>query len=335
MSAHWTTLLPFPAAEHDPATGTVVCNKAAHPLRPELDVLLRTAPLGPVRWAHRGRRWTGHRFDAPDGRTGLLLLDGTEAAADLHGLEHQLEETRAELLHEREARRDAEVRARAAAKAKATFLANMSHELRTPLNAILGYTEMLREEAGQGLQEDLDRVHGAAKRLETQINEVLELARIEAGTLQITRSNVYVGALLDELLGETHRKLMDKRLGLRCQLAARPILTTDGDRVRQIVSTLLENAVKFTEHGHIGLTTSIQDDRLEISVQDTGVGIEPAHQARIFEAFEQGDGSAGRGHEGAGAGLALCLQLAKLLGGDLTVDSEPGVGSRFTLSLPL
>jgi signal transduction histidine kinase/CheY-like chemotaxis protein/uncharacterized membrane-anchored protein YhcB (DUF1043 family) len=224
-------------------------------------------------------------------------------------------------------------------QAKSAFLANMSHELRTPLNAIIGFTRIVRRKA-QGLlpdkqTENLDKVLISADHLLNLINTVLDIAKIEAGRMDVLASNFRVQSLID-LCYNTSQPLIKPGVAFRKKVDE--TLTTavsDQDKIRQIVLNLLSNAAKFTHQGSITLTAEKCNDRLCIHVQDTGIGISPEALTRIFNEFQQADTSTTRQYGGTGLGLSISRNLARLLGGEITVTSEVGTGSTFTLTLPL
>ncbi len=233
--------------------------------------------------------------------------------------------------------------AMAATRAKSQFLTNMSHELRTPLNAIIGLTEMLREEAeeaGDGsLIEPLDRIGHAGTHLLALINEILDLAKIEAGKLDLYPEEVELRILIEELF-KTAEPLA-ARNNNRLEVEIAPDLgrmLTDSVRLRQVVLNLLSNACKFTKNGTVRLRAFRQagseEDRVAISVQDTGIGMTEEQCGKLFQEFSQADSSTTRRFGGTGLGLAISRRLCRLMGGDISVQSEVGVGSTFTVLLP-
>jgi PAS domain S-box-containing protein len=228
-------------------------------------------------------------------------------------------------------------------RTKSKFLANMSHELRTPLNAVIGITEMLREDAEDLGQHDfvepLDRIHRAGNHLLHLINEILDLSKIEAGRLELHLEEVDVAALIHDI-ATTAEALAAKnhnRLEVRCpdDLGS---MHTEPTRIRQILLNLLSNACKFTENGDVSLTAGREratgGDWLIFTVADTGIGMTAEQMAKVFEEFSQADSSTTRRYGGTGLGLAISRRLCHLMGGDITVDSTPGVGSTFTVRLP-
>jgi len=251
----------------------------------------------------------------------------------------QREAELADLVNKLEIARDA---ANEASRTKSTFLANMSHELRTPLNAIIGLTEMMVTNAARfGTEkalEPLNRVHRAGIHLLGLINQVLDLSKIEAGKLELSPESVNLAPLIDEVIG-TARQLADKnnnRLVVEAEgdLGA---VTVDPMRLRQILLNLLSNACKFTKAGEVALRVRKIADRrswIEFAVVDTGIGMTAEQQAKLFEEFSQADALTARRFGGTGLGLAITRKLARMMGGDVTVASEPGNGSVFTVRLP-
>src|ERR1700738_2860334 len=228
-------------------------------------------------------------------------------------------------------------------RTKSTFLANMSHELRTPLNAIIGLTDMLVNNAPRfGTEkalEPLRRVHRAGTHLLGLINQVLDLSKIEAGKLELNVESVSIAPLVEEVIG-TARPLAEQNkntLSAECPRDLPPI-EADAMRLRQIILNLLSNACKFTKAGDVKLqvTTPVREGRqfVEIAVIDTGIGMTAEQMSRLFEEFSQVDASTARQYGGTGLGLAITRRLCQMMGGDVTVASEPGKGSTFTVRLP-
>ena len=229
-----------------------------------------------------------------------------------------------------------------ASENKSQFVSSMSHELRTPLNAIIGLTDMLVTNAARfGTEkalEPLNRVHRAGTHLLGLINQVLDLSKIEAGKLELNPQTVQLASLIDEVVG-TARQLAQQnknRLVVEVQdnLGA---ITADAMRLRQILFNLLSNACKFTKDGDVKLRASkVSDGRhwVELSVSDTGIGLTAEQLSKLFEEFSQADATTAQRFGGTGLGLAITRKLARLMGGDVTVASEPGKGSVFTVRLP-
>jgi signal transduction histidine kinase len=229
-----------------------------------------------------------------------------------------------------------------ASENKSQFVSSMSHELRTPLNAIIGLTDMLVTNAArfgtEKAQEPLQRVNRAGTHLLGLINQVLDLSKIEAGKLELNPQTVRLAPLIEEVIG-TARQLAEQnknRLILNAQENL-GTLTIDPLRLRQILLNLLSNACKFTKEGEVKLRASrVRNGRdwIELSVADTGIGMTPEQQAKLFEEFTQADASTAQRFGGTGLGLAIARKLARMMGGDVTVTSEPGKGSVFTVRLP-
>ena len=229
-----------------------------------------------------------------------------------------------------------------ASQHKSQFVSSMSHELRTPLNAIIGLTEMMVTNAArfgtEKAQEPLQRVNRAGTHLLGLINQVLDLSKIEAGKLELNPQTVQLAPLIEEVIG-TARQLAEpnhNRLVVEVQENL-GLLTVDPMRLRQILLNLLSNACKFTKDGEVKLRVSkVGNGRhwVELSVSDTGIGMTPEQQAKLFEEFSQADASTAQRFGGTGLGLAITRKLARMMGGDVTVTSEPGKGSGFTVRLP-
>ncbi|HEY9840171.1 MAG TPA: ATP-binding protein, partial [Candidatus Obscuribacterales bacterium] len=234
--------------------------------------------------------------------------------------------------------------AEAASQAKSMFLANMSHELRTPLNAILGYTEMLQEEVSEqqlaGFEADLDKISSEGRHLLELISDILDLSKIEAGRMELVLEAFDIAPLVEELAG-TVRLQMEKNhnhFETHCPPGLGRMFS-DRTRVRQSLLNLLSNAAKFTRKGSVTLEVHLEQrngrDWVVFQVADTGIGIAPAQQVRLFQPFTQADSSTTRKYGGTGLGLALTRRFSQMLGGEVTVRSRPGEGSVFRLSLPL
>jgi len=276
-------------------------------------------------------RWTLLRDAA--GRPKSTLVINTDVTERRKSQEAVLE-------RERTLRRQA----MAGEKAKSEFLAVMSHEIRTPMNGILGFAEMLAQspELSPGNHELTQTIVSSGETLLRILDDILDFSRIEAGRLSIERRDFSPGELLHGLETLFARQIQEK--GLELRLSLEPGLPEgiygDSGRIRQILVNLLGNAIKFTDSGSIELRARVlrdhdAGDALEFSVADTGPGIAPDQLATIFEAFTQEDSSISRRHGGTGLGLTISRRLAELMGGAVEVSSEPGVGSTFTLRLPL
>jgi CheY-like chemotaxis protein/nitrogen-specific signal transduction histidine kinase len=242
----------------------------------------------------------------------------------------------------------AELQARRAAdaanEAKSQFLANMSHELRTPLNAIIGVTEMLREDA-QDLKRDsefepLDRVLGAGRHLLALINDILDLSKIEAGRMELHLESFSLAPLIDDCVKtiETLAAKNANRVVVHCDPAIET-MHADQMRVRQALLNLVSNANKFTSGGTITIDVQQREeedgrDWLTIAVTDTGIGMTAEQTGKLFREFSQADSSTTRKYGGTGLGLAISRRFCQMMGGDITVESDPGRGSTFTIRLP-
>jgi len=238
---------------------------------------------------------------------------------------------------------DARDAAESANRTKSTFLANMSHELRTPMNAIIGYSEMLIEEAGdlgvKDLTPDLGKIRTAGKHLLSLINDVLDLSKIEAGKTTLFLENIKVDDVVQDVVS-TIQPLMEKNANtLEVEYPANSgTIRVDLTKIRQTLFNLLSNASKFTEKGRVCLTIERQQkptgERITFAVSDTGIGMTPEQLGKLFQAFTQADASTTRKYGGTGLGLIISRKFCQMMGGDITVTSEPGRGTTFTVDLP-
>jgi signal transduction histidine kinase len=266
-----------------------------------------------------------------------FVLDRTEQRAAEEKLKRYasaLEEANAELSRQKE-------RAERESRFKSTFLANMSHELRTPLNAIIGFSELLEQEIPgpltQRQAEYVEYVIGSGRHLLSLVNDVLDLSKVEAGRMELSREWNQLEPVIDAARGSVEPMAQKRGVVLGVSVPAElPALYLDPTRIKQVLYNLLSNAIKFTQRGgSVSLQVELQQAVVEVSCTDTGTGIRAEDLPRLFREFEQLDHGSGDKPEGTGLGLALTKRLVELHGGRVTVSSEVGTGSRFAFTLPI
>ncbi|WP_172327636.1 response regulator [Mangrovicoccus sp. HB161399] len=232
-----------------------------------------------------------------------------------------------------------EAEARAANQSKSRFLASMSHELRTPLNAIIGYSEMLIEDAGEtgdlSAVPDLERIMGSGRHLLALINDILDLSKIEAGKMELHLEEVDLAALCRDVEATVAPLVAKNGNRLRLELPAAPgTMAADRTKLRQILFNLLSNAAKFTEDGEIAMALDRPGGAVRFTVRDQGIGLSGAQMAKLFQPFAQADASTSARYGGTGLGLSLVRSFAQMMGGEVTVESAPGQGATFAVTLP-
>jgi len=256
-------------------------------------------------------------------------------------LERKIQAATSDIAQQNELLRRQAIELEQASQLKSQFLANMSHEFRTPLNAMLGYTSMLLQGVAGDLapqaKRQLGRIESNGRHLLTIINEILDISRIEAGRMPLQLSTFKVTELVSEVRSELEPIILRSKLPVHVHVdKGLPSVRSDRQKVKQILLNLLSNALKFTHHGSITIAAKLgRDKTMQLSVADTGIGIAAADHDRIFEDFRQLDNSPTRAYGGTGLGLSICRRLAQMLDGKLTMQSQLGRGSTFTLSLPI
>jgi len=309
-----------------------------------------TKRLGDMQWAHAQKAvsFAGFPLIVSDRLVGVLTLftrrsldksclDALETVANAVALSIDRKDNEEQMIRARDA-------AESANRAKSAFLANMSHELRTPLNAIIGYSEILLEDAvdmgHESLKPDLIKIQASGKHLLDLITDILDLSKIEAGKMELDIEEFPVGPMLAEV-ATTIRPLIEKNdnsfsLGEIDELG---LLQADKTKMRQILFNLLSNACKFTEGGKIGIRahrhTEGEREWLTFAISDTGIGMTPVQIDKLFQPFTQADSSTTRRYGGTGLGLTISKRFCQMMGGDIEVDSNVGIGSTFTVRLPI
>ncbi len=276
-------------------------------------------------------------------RAHTLLEEAREHRLALNQANEDLAEAYAQLSRLYELLRASRMEAEEARRAKEEFVANVSHELRTPLNMIIGFSEMIAHSPStygsrlpKALLSDIGVIYRNAQHLAQLINDVLDLSQIEAGRFSLSREWADLSCIIDEAAQAVAPLYRAKGLYLDVDLpSSLPAVYCDRLRARQVILNLLSNAGRFTETGGVTISATMDQDYVVIRVRDTGPGIRPEDQDRIFEPFQQLDGSTKRPHDGSGLGLSISRRLVELHGGKMWLESEPGVGTTFFFSLPL
>ena len=292
----------------------------------------RSVIFAPMLWEERGigaifvgREWSGP-FSAKD--VALLKTFADQAVIAIQNARLFRE------IHEKS--RQLEV----ANRHKSEFLANMSHELRTPLNAIIGFTRIVMRRSKEQLEpkqyENLEKIHSSGQHLLALINAILDLSKVEAGHVEVHAADVALGPVLEQCVRTVEPLVKTPAVRLLKEFDGElPRVFADEEKLRQIVINLLSNAAKFTERGTVRVHAKRKGDYFAVAVADTGVGIPGDKLEHVFEEFAQADASSTRVYGGTGLGLTIARRLARLMGGDIAVQSAPGSGSTFTLTLPL
>lgn len=251
--------------------------------------------------------------------------------------QQQVSETLASLAQELEKRTLAEQEAQRANQAKSVFLANMSHEIRTPLNGIMGIIDSFKRTSLDDKQRlYLHHLESASALLYSHVSGILDFSKIEAGSMQIDLHAFDLQKLLGEVVPVYTQMAQHKNIDLRVSLPEKTLqLLGDTHKIKQILANLISNSIKFTEQGNVSVTAEYNDGILHIEVTDTGIGMAPGELQNLFMAFTQADASTSRKYGGTGLGLCISEKLTHLMGGELSAESQPGVGSCFHLRLPL
>jgi len=269
----------------------------------------------------------------------MMALYYANVVASQSELEHEVQNHRATAVQLREAKEEAE----AANRAKSEFLAKMSHELRTPLNAVIGYSEMLLEDAeidGRKQQQiaDLRRINSAGKHLLSLVTDVLDLSQIEAGKMDLSAQPFDLNTFIDDVVATCRPLVLDNGNDFVVERGeGLGVIVSDATKLRQAVLNLLSNAAKFTNSGRVTLGAmreKADGDWIRIAVRDTGIGIRREALPKLFQNFNQAEASTSSRYGGTGLGLALSQKLCLMMGGGITVESEPGHGSCFTIRIP-
>lgn len=288
----------------------------------------------------RGDIWNRHKNGDvyPEQLSIVAVCDAAGKVANYIGIFADISELARKVTERTQELNQAKSQAEAANRAKSDFLANMSHEIRTPMNAILGLARMgTKESPGSKSWELFRRIQDSGAYLLGIINEILDLSKIEAGKLTIDPRHFHLGEVVASVRNHIAETAEQKGLALRVDVDENlpTYLVADSQRLQQILTNLLANAVKFTQHGHVSLTIQRDGGNMIFRVADTGIGMTPSQVSRLFAPFEQGDMSITRSFGGTGLGLAISRRLAQLMGGDISVTSETNCGSTFTVTIPM
>ncbi len=235
----------------------------------------------------------------------------------------------------------AQYEAEQANKAKSLFLANMSHEIRTPLNGIIGSATLLEKtDLNKEQQGHVDTLLFSGKNLITIVNDILDFSKIESGKVLLEEVNINIRACINQVLNPLQQQASNKKVTLTCEIndSVPEFIFSDITRLNQVITNLVINAIKFSENGEVRVTVNLQADTqppmLAFNVKDTGIGIKKDHIDKLFSAFTQADESTTRKYGGTGLGLTICNKLVSIMGGEISVDSEVGVGSTFSFTIP-
>ncbi|MFH2001064.1 MAG: response regulator, partial [Planctomycetota bacterium] len=334
---------------HRTTAGTAIPNEIiTMPLmvNDRIEAVISLATLGSYSETHRSMLEQA-RLNLSTAFAGLIEKTRTERLArqlgenneQLASLNEELQEQTEELQEQAEELEAQREQVEEANKLKSEFLANMSHELRTPLNSIMALSQLMQSR-GPGVKPDLDAEHlsiieRSGRNLLNLINEILDLSKIEAGHMVITCTDFDPRELMERSLAAMRPMVEEKGLLLETDIMHLPRMHSDEERINQVIINLIANAIKFTDQGKIRVEVTSADSRLQIAIEDTGIGISRKDLPHIFEEFRQADGSTTRRFEGTGLGLAICHKIVHLLGGAISVQSRLGEGSLFTVSLPL
>ena len=235
--------------------------------------------------------------------------------------------------------KDAKEKAEESDRLKSAFLSNMSHEIRTPMNGILGFTELLKEPGLTGDEQEkyIEIIRKSGERMLDTVNDIIDISKIDAGQMELSNSNVNIKEEISSLYEFFKEEASFKGLNMNLTdnfPSGNMLIQTDRNKLNSIISNLIKNAIKYTDKGNITILCDKQDSQLVVKVSDTGIGISGDRIRSIFNRFEQADISDVHAREGSGLGLSISQAYAEMLGGTISVDSKPGKGSVFTVSLP-